>query len=177
LNDYSQVALGKKQDAQAEVPLFVGTSSPTEMVSPELMESALLKVASESTAKKYPEGLFMINETPVRFLPKGSSLRSLAAQEKIPLAALLEYNELRQDTDVLKQDQLIYLRRKPETGEDVVYVVEEEEDMCQLAQRLGVRLENLLRYNQMTMNMRPAVGEKIYLQRTRPGRVRLANSK
>ncbi len=173
LNEYSLLALGKKQPQPIRENRFVGTA----VHSNGLKESALLAAASRSSVKTYPTGLFTINRTPVRYLPKGSSLRTLAIEENISLSVLLEYNELRQDDEVLKQDQLVFLRRKPDTGEQDVYVVEEEEDMYQIAQRLGIRLESLLGLNQVTMNMKPAIGEKIYLQKPRTGRVRLANSK
>lgn len=172
LNEYSLIALGKKQPQPFKEAGFVETTDQ-----PECIAESVLQSDTRSNASSYPSGLFTINRTPVRYLPKGSSLRTLAEEENIPVSALLEYNELRQDDAELKQDQLVFLRRKPDTGEQDVYVVKEEEDMCQIAQRLGIRLESLLVLNQVTMNMKPAIGEKIYLQKPRTGRVRLANSK
>lgn len=177
LNDYTLIALGKKRAPDWRPSTNVMASpSPIAMATPAVQPEV---IQAEITAAKseYPVGIFMINETRVVFATAGTSIAKLADIHHVTAASIYEFNDLRDDEDILKYDQLIYLQRKRPVGDKEFYVVETEEDMYEISQRVGIRLENLLQYNQMTMNMKPALGEKIYLQKNRVGKAKLINSK
>jgi len=131
----------------------------------------------------YPDGPFTINATKVIFAKTGVSLLSLSNQYTIPLARLIEFNELKQE-DVLNNDQLIFLQRKRRTGFTPFHIVQPGESMYNICQAEGIRFENILELNRLEPGEEPAPGEKIYLQTmasTKPvlrnaGSVKLGNA-
>ena len=140
----------------------MGTLSKEMMLgSPDgIMDSTLQKSKSPVS---YPEGLFSINAAKVIYAKAGVSLLSLSNQYEIPLARLLEFNDMNQE-DVLNGDQLIFLQRKRKSGESPFHVVQPGESMYSICQSEGVRYENILEYNRLKPGEEPAAGEKIYLQ-------------
>lgn len=98
-------------------------------------------------AVDYPDGVFKINHTKVIMATAGSSLLSLAAQYQVSYAQLLNYNDLEGNSDILLNDQLIFLERKPKAGTSEFYTVNAGETLYTIAQSEGVRLESLLEYN------------------------------
>lgn len=122
-------------------------------------------------AVNYPSGEFMINNTKVIFARRGTLLLALAQQYELPLHRLLEYNDL-ENEDVLVKDQLIYLQRKRKTGVNEVHVVSSGQTLYDICQLQGIRMENLLEYNNLTRTTQPAAGEKLYLQAS-PSRTKL----
>lgn len=178
LNDYSLIAMGKIK-AQDWTPTsnVMASPAPLAMATAAPVQTVASQPEASKSEQNFPKGIFTINETKVIFAPAGSSIKKIAETQGVNAHHLYEFNERRNDEDVLKEDGLIYLQRKRTIGDKEFYVVEVEEDMYQISQRLGIRLENLLQYNQMTMNMKPALGEKIYLQKGRVGKPKLLNSK
>ncbi len=115
----------------------------------------------------YPEGIFMINQCKVIYANEGVSLLAIANQYDITLSKLLEYNEL-YHTEILNQDQLIYLEKKQKKGITDFHIVKEGESLYYIAQVEGIRLENLLQFNNYTKTAIPLVGHKLYLKPTNP---------
>ena len=111
----------------------------------------------------YPSGEFVINNTPVIFAKQGTPLLSLARQHNISMKRLLEFNDLKEE-EVLLKDQLIYLQRKRKTGENEFHKVAPGESLYDICQVEGIRMENLLAYNYLQGHMEPAAGEKLYLK-------------
>jgi hypothetical protein len=121
----------------------------------------------------YPEGEFMINKARVVFVQAGVSLLSIANQYELPLSRLLDFNDMKEE-DVLGKSQLVFLQRKRRTGAIGYHLVREGESSYDICQSEGVRYQDLLEMNQLTPGVRPAAGEKIYLQSSAASRPRLA---
>ncbi|MDD2791730.1 MAG: glucosaminidase domain-containing protein [Sediminibacterium sp.] len=120
----------------------------------------------ETTVKKlsaYPEGIFRINQCKVIYANAGISLLALAQEYNITLSKLLEYNEM-SNVDILEQDQLIFLEKKQKRGSSDYHVVRQGENLYSIVQTEGVRLENILQYNNISKESTPAPGNKIYLK-------------
>ncbi len=115
----------------------------------------------------YPEGEFKINETRVIYARKGTSFLDIAGQYNIPLARLFEFNDIG-ESEVVNKDQLIYIQRKRKTGNNEFHIIQPGETLQDIAQEEAIRLETLLEYNFLKTNMKPAIGEKLYL-RTKAG--------
>ncbi len=122
----------------------------------------------------YPDGPFTINSARVVFARAGSSLLSLSSQYDVPLARLLEFNDMSQE-DVLANDQLIFLQRKRRTGMNPIHIVHPGESLYSIGQSEGIRYESLLEMNRMNPGDEPAPGEKIYLQSDAASRPALRN--
>ena len=168
LQDYTLIAIGRKQ---------LDTNSPQWVKNNESANMAM--VTSEvkaSPAKVYPAGVFKINETKVIFVPKGISYLKIATDNDVPLFRLFDFNDMK-DGDVTEKDGLIFLQRKRKTGASETHTVAPGETLYEIAQEEGIRLESLLEYNFLTSNVRPAVGEKLYLTGAAPTKPKLSTDK
>ncbi|HEY8389120.1 MAG TPA: glucosaminidase domain-containing protein [Parasegetibacter sp.] len=198
LNFYSEVALGKSKEdetllAKVNLPAPADVKNQKDISLNTVNQTGYQNAGSggnqhagygtiykkESTfAQKkssYPGGVFNINSTKVIFAPKGTSTLVLANQHNISLPRLFEFNDM-QETDVLQEDQLIFLQRKRKTGHNKFHVVEEGETLHSIAQMEGIRLESLLELNHLKAGMQPASGEILYLKKTAPHQIKLTKN-
>jgi LysM repeat protein len=123
---------------------------------------------AKAEADRYPVGVFAINESKVVFATAGTSLLALARRHNVALQKLIEFNEFDKDADILEKSQLVYLQKKNKKGLNDIHVVSLNETLYDIAQREGVRLENILEYNRIPKGMEPVAGEKIYLKSNSP---------
>ncbi len=173
LQQYTLIAMGKTP-ASDEVLLGGAARAGSVVGTPDSAGGNVRKDAAMAGPEvSYPEGEFQINRTRVVFVQSGVSLLSVANRYEVPLGRLLEFNDLKEE-DVLVRGQLIFLQRKRRAGSIEFHVVREGEGVYDIAQAEGVRLQDLLEMNQLALGEQPAVGERIYLQRSAPGRPRLA---
>jgi LysM repeat protein len=172
LNDYSLIALGRKP---ADFEINVATVAPVAMATSSVIPGGpVVETRSSIRAQDYPVGEFKINNTKVIVAKAGTSIRKIADKYALTQAWLVEFNEMKLENEVLKTDELIFLQRKRKQGAREYHIVEEGEDLYTISQKQGIRLENLLLYNQISLDMVPAPGEKLYLQKESPARPRLA---
>ena len=146
LQNYTLIALGK-----AESP-------------DDLKESIIAAIETKIPEPQYPTGDFKINGTRVVFIKKGTSLFDIASQYGTTVQRIFACNDFRSNTTVAPQDQLVYLQLKRTVGENEFHEVREGECIYAIAQQTGVRLESLLKYNNLTKFASPAIGSKLYLQ-------------
>jgi hypothetical protein len=116
-----------------------------------------------NTEVSYPDGQFTINFAKVIYARSGTSLLVLSNRYNIPLARLLEFNDLKEE-DVLVNDQLIFLQRKRKIGSTEYHITQTGETMYIICQGEGVRYESIMELNRLIPGEEPAAGEKIYLQ-------------
>ena len=122
----------------------------------------------------YPHNsVFNINEAKVILAERGSSLFALAANYNVSYKKLLDFNEL-EETDILTDDQLIFLQKKLKKGSKDFHVVEANENLYDVSQKEGIQLASILEFNHLEKGMTPAIGEKIYLKAPAPIMPRLA---
>lgn len=169
LQDYTLIAMGKMQPGD-EIFAKTGDEGKESRIIPAAEVSvssndmsAQSSVERHSKKSEYPEGEFKINDTRVIFAEKGSSFLSIAEQHNVSLSRLFDFNDL-SETEVLAQDQLIYLQRKRKTGVNEFHTVNPGETTYDIAQQEGIRLETLLEYNLLEKNMQPASGEQLSLK-------------
>ena len=160
LEKYSLIAMGK---LPAEQP-GEGTLAKEMMREPLQGFTDTLNQRS-APAASYPDGAFSVNAAKCIYAKAGVSLLSLSNQYDIPLAHLLEFNDMNQE-DVLANNQLIFLQRKRKIGFTPFHVVQQGESIYTICQKEGIRYENILELNQLRPGEEPAPGEKIYLQTT-----------
>lgn len=190
LNEYSLLAMGKKQDEKAlqnpvtqanEAQSSAGENTrPVKQVEKtaaqeqQNIEKPKGEVANTSKkAIQYPSGVFRINDTKVIYAKQGTSLLAIAQQYQLPLQQLLDFNEM-EEQDLLMQAQLIYLQRKRRTGAMLLHIVQEGETLHSIAQLQAIRLEALMEYNFLLWKQQPAKGEKLYLKAKAPAAPKLA---
>jgi LysM repeat protein len=179
LQDYSLIALGKKQPNDA---VFAKSNDERKQIIPAV---AVVKTEEPKDNKvvggpnnivkenQYPSGEFKINDTRVIYAQKGTSFLSIAQQYNVALSRLFEFNDL-SETEALATDQLLYLQRKRKTGNNEIHTVQPGETLYDIAQQEAIRMESLLEYNFLQSNMQPAAGQQIYLRSKAPERPLLA---
>jgi LysM repeat protein len=157
LQQYTLIALGEMKAPD----VMLVSNKPQE--SPMKVTNAVVTETPKKTVN-FPEGEFKVNHTKVVYVKAGTSLLAIANEYGITYSRLLEFNEL-QDTDVLEEDQLIYLQRKRKVGSSEFHILEDGETLYGIAQAEGIRLDELAKLNLIGEDDQPAVGEKLYLQR------------
>lgn len=119
--------------------------------------------ALRTSQPDYPEGVFLINGLRVLYLPAGSSLLALAVRHHEKLEVLLRDNEL-PDEVTLKSPSLIYLERKSKLGGHPEHLVTLGENLGDIAQKEGIRLNWLCRRNRIDPGDQPMAGQQLFLQ-------------
>jgi len=182
LEQYTLIAMGKLKPSEEVVltvpgaparPLTGLNQGPAVVVTPGAEGAVVQPVGIHSgvgqTRQNYPEGEFQINRTRVVYARAGVSLLSIANQYDIALGRLLEFNDLKEE-DVLTKDQLLFLQRKRRTGAAEFHIVLEGETVYDICQEEGVRYQDLIEMNQLSPGVQPAAGEKLYLRSSAPSR-------
>ena len=109
------------------------------------------------------KGKVSFNKLKALFANKGTSLLAIATRADLPLVKLLEYNDLKAD-GLLKDDQWIYLEKKPKEGNRDYYVALQTETLYDISQNNGVQLQSLMQLNNMKENETVSKGTKIRLR-------------
>jgi LysM repeat protein len=100
----------------------------------------------------------------VVFARKGTSLLFLANKYAISYRQLLTFNHL-QEKDLLERDQLIFIQQKRKSSPNKHHVVAAGETLYDIAQKQGVRLAYLYKYNRFNERHQLLTGEIIFLQK------------
>jgi len=163
LNDFTLLALNKLNDTSN---LAANTPSGS-FASPNPEVAELVRQVSNNTSldisNTYPTGVFDINSCKVLYVEKGTSLLAVAIQNHVSLPNLIGWNDM-DATDICQNSQLVYLEKKQKKGNKEVHEVKAGETLWQISQQEGIRLSNLLQYNQLSNASQPPIGQKIYLQ-------------
>ena len=167
LQDYTMLALNNKKDGGNGLSF---ASLPAKTAPADIREESVQPVILRSN---YPSGVFKINETNVVFVAKGTSFLMVANENNISLSRIFEFNDMK-PADVAEKDALIFLQRKRKLGASEYHFVKAGETTYDIAQIEGIRLERLLEFNFLRADMRPMVGERLFLQTKAPAMPRLA---
>lgn len=173
LNDYTLIALGRMEGTESPIATSA-VSSSSYLETPTSGPAAEPRLTNERNEVKYPSGEFRINDTRVVWVAPGTALKDIAKKHAVTVEWLQEFNELPASQESLVNGQLVFLQRKRKQGNKEFRVFADGDDLYTIAQEEGIRLESLLKYNQLSLEMRPAPGEKLYLKAEAPGRPRLA---
>ena len=173
LNDYTLIAMGRMTGPDMAIAAGETGTSGVYLESPGSGPAGDPK-AVEKNEVKYPLGEFRINDTKVIWAAPGTSLMDVAKKYVLTIDWLQEFNELPAGQETVQNGQLLYLQRKRKQGSKEFRLFAEGDDLYSIAQEEGIRLESLLKYNQLSLEMKPAIGEKLYLKAEAPERPRLA---
>jgi LysM repeat protein len=105
----------------------------------------------------------LFNSLNAVFAQRQTSLLAIATDNDIPLAKLLEYNDLKTD-GLLNENQWIYLEKKPKQGNRDYYVAIQNESLYHISQTNAVQLQSLMEYNNMQENQMVKIGTRIRLR-------------
>jgi LysM repeat protein len=99
-------------------------------------------------------------------IPEDTTVKFIANKFKVSESRLMKWNEL--DSDVLKKNEIVFLESKNSAGNTATYKVASGEDMHDIAQKFGVKLNKLYAKNRMDEGQQPSAGQLIYLIDKKP---------
>ncbi|MBS1756165.1 MAG: glucosaminidase domain-containing protein [Bacteroidetes bacterium] len=105
----------------------------------------------------------LFNSLKAFYATKNTSLLAIATGYDIPLAKLLEFNDLKTD-GLLSESQWIYLEQKPKQGNRDFYIALQTETLYSISQTNAVQLQSLVLYNQLPENETIKAGRRIRLR-------------
>ena len=128
--------------------------------------SKLITNTQNSTAKfEYPKGKFKANQLLAVWAKAGSSFLDIANTYNIALYKLYGYNDL-EETDLLAQDQILYLVPKRKEVSKKVHLVAAGETLYDISQNEGIQLNYLEAYNTGVTDKNLQVGSTLVLFKT-----------
>ncbi len=105
---------------------------------------------------------FKINQTTAVWGVKGRSFLEIANTYNISLYKLYKFNEL-PETDLIENDQIIFLGEKRKESNNKIHIVKNEETLYEISQEEGIQLNVLKLYNHKLNNDRLKDGTIVYL--------------
>ncbi len=115
--------------------------------------SVILTITKKKTPP-YPKTKFKINGVPVIWAKEGRSFLEIASTFKISLYKLYVYNDTK-ETDLVENDQLIFLAAKKKESNRKVHIVKAGETLYDISQSEGIQLEHLKSYNPQQVPNKP----------------------
>lgn len=106
-----------------------------------------------------------INDVRCAVLYPGETLAALALRYDIPMEKLLEYNETTSEKDINAGD-IVFIEKKKKkyNGSQDYYRVREGDTLYKISQQFGIRLNNLLKINDMSIFSPVREGQRIKLK-------------
>ena len=156
--------------------------SPTKIAKEEAKEERRIKTHKETTVedirnktksgysetfKKTDSFLFIeINLSKAMIVTKGTSLFALAVKYNIDYGDFLKINDLYNVNDIIKENQIIYIKRKKKRSYSADYhVTEKGTTLREISQIEGVQLKSLIKLNPAVSSTKVLDENKIILLR------------
>lgn len=109
----------------------------------------------------------VVNDVKFVYAMKDETPEKVSLDFEVSLDRIIKYNEQIVDPhQILKEGSRVFLQRKRSSyrGERKFHYVREGEDMFDIAQKYGLRMDKLLKKNHMEEGQEPAIGAKIRLR-------------
>jgi len=131
---------------------------------------------TKKQTNSYPDKPFKINQVSVIWAKAGSSFLQIATENNIPLYKIFVFNDLK-ESDLLEQDQLLFLGNKKAEGEKSFHLVTNGETLYEISQKEGIQLKKLKEYNLIINGDNPAVGTQLLLVKPKEQKTKLSLNK
>jgi LysM repeat protein len=109
-----------------------------------------------------------LNRTQYIVARPGDTYQTLATEFDLMPWQILKYNDLKK-TDRIKGGEIVFLKPKRSKAQSVYCIMEEGQTLRDVSQKYGVKVKALYRYNRIEEGFQPAAGEKIWLNKKKPG--------
>jgi LysM repeat protein len=130
---------------------------------------------SKKPSSIYPDKPFKINQVSVIWAKAGTSLLQIATENNIPLYKVFVFNDLK-ETDLLAQDQLLFLANKKAEADKSFHLVVTGESLYDISQKEGIQLKKLKEYNP-GISDNPAAGTQLILVKPKEQKPKLSLKK
>lgn len=99
-------------------------------------------------------------------IPEDTNVKFIADKFRISESKIMKWNEL--ESDLLKKNAIVFLESKNSDGNTPTYKAEFGENMYDIAQKFGIKLNKLYAKNRMNEGQKPLAGQVIYLIDKKP---------
>ena len=161
--DYSPEQWAKVKD-KFQSPVLIASND----------SSATQNISIPVSSTKHPIEIFF--DIKVIYAKEGDNPESIAKETEVDLPRLLKYNDAETGWKISAGDR-IYLQPKHNHGAEDTHVVAEGETMWAVAQKFGIKLEDLFELNLMKPGEQPAAGETLNMKEARTTKPKLAAEK
>ena len=172
MNGIGSIAVEQVKDSAVKIDSVLATDTTNNNKEISLKEvsiidtSKLITNTQNSAAKfEYPKGKFKANQLLAVWAQAGSSFLDIANTYNIALYKLYGYNDL-EETDLLAQDQILYLVPKRKEINKKVHLVAAGETLYDISQNEGIQLNYLEAYNAGVTDKNLQVGSTLVLFKT-----------
>ncbi|MDO5655076.1 MAG: glucosaminidase domain-containing protein [Flavobacteriaceae bacterium] len=150
--DYKEVKIA------ASEPKTATKSVPQET---KTMEVPKREISPRARVMRHPIGREYI------VVNQGETLSQIARAYDISVEKLMDYNELNRPEE-LRANQFLFFAKKKNSGSKKFYKVEKGDNLYLIAQKNGIKMNQLLRRNRIDDTYKPEVGETMYLRGRKP---------
>lgn len=115
--------------------------------------------------------IIRINQVKAIAAKAGETPVSIGKATNTSISSILEYNDhIQYANQVLNANDIVFLQKKKKSywGKEKTHTVTNGDNMFNLSQQYGVRLDKLYENNNMSPETEPAIGQVIYLRGDRP---------
>ncbi len=165
ITDYKGWARGLKKAGYATNPNYANSLIQIiELYSLQQYDKSSGK-RSKSSEPIVPHETYLSNELLYIVARDGDTFKSLSDEFDISKRKLIKYNDLYKDYQ-LQEGDIIYLQKKNRKAlkPHIIHKVEAGESMHSIAQRYGMRLDNLYKLNKKTEDYIPEAGDYLRLR-------------
>ena len=172
MNGIGSIAVEQVKDSAVKIDtvLAIDTTKNNKEISLKevsIIDTSKLITNTQNSAAKfeYPKGKFKANQLLAVWAQAGSSFLDIANTYNIALYKLYGYNDL-EETDLLAQDQILYLVPKRKEINKKVHLVAAGETLYDISQNEGIQLNYLEAYNAGVTDKNLQVGSTLVLFKT-----------
>ncbi len=160
--DYKSWAYGLKKAGYATNPNY--PKLLIRIIEENQLHQFDLEGGREGTATIGSHPVF-IHENDIKYVEVGmeDSWESLAMELEISVDRLLKYNEVGYDR-LLSNGDIVYLQKKRKKAKQKSYQVQQNEDMYEISQKVGVRMKYLYKRNGLIIGAQPEPGQVLLLR-------------
>ncbi len=169
--------IGETNSSKASLPVMKGVGAlpkPITTASTPLAATPLVKkdkgnvepadtiVKKKKNTSYPPNGKFKINHVTAIWAEEGRSFLEIANTYQVALYKLYQYNDL-PDSDLVQEDQLIFIGEKKKESDKKVHIIKEGETLYGISQSEGIQLKFLKAYNVDATDANLVPGKVLYL--------------
>ena len=172
MNGIGSIAVEQVKDSAVKINTVLATDTTKNNKEIPLKEASIIdtsklitKTQNSAATFEYPKGKFKANQLLAVWAKAGSSFLDIANTYNIALYKLYGYNDL-EETDLLAQDQILYLVPKRKEVSKKVHLVAAGETLYDISQNEGIQLNYLEAYNTGVTDKNLQVGSTLVLFKT-----------
>lgn len=151
-------------DTSSLNPYIIPVTERATAPAPKLLAADITAARRRESPLLPPQKFNYVNDTKTVTYPYDVSVAQIAKTYHLSLEQVLKYNDLKDETSPLPARQNVFLQPKSNKSDQKTHLVATGETLWSIAQKYGISLLALCQKNKVTPNVKPLVGERLYLK-------------